>query len=42
MINRTKYFLSNTKIFMDVIFNDVDSMTYYANKTIQFIENHKS
>jgi len=37
-IIKTKYLLSDTKVYMDVITSDIDSMTYYANKYIETIE----
>lgn len=40
-IKKSKFMLSQTKVIMDGFLSDLDSMTYYANKSIEIIEKKK-
>lgn len=40
-IKKSKFMLSQTKVIMDGFLSDLDSMTYYAHKSIEIIEKKK-
>lgn len=40
-IKETRYLLAHTRVFMDTYKSDIDSMTYYAHKSIAIIEKRK-